>query len=476
MQTEGLRRHRFVLRYITLLGGETFSKVCVLLAFAYLARTLGPHEFGVVEFALSLTVFFVLGAETGLGTYCARVVEQSPERAPSLIARVIVLRTLLGVPAYAAIMAISLHYHLPGTRLVAIYGVLVLLTPFFTQWLFQGLRQMQWVAAGSVLRYGTFTALVFLLVRPRTDTRVVAIAEIGGALAAIFFNTYIIKCVLRVTLDWRGAWRGAIDLFREVWFLGVSDLSWAAMWYSPAVLTGWLASGQTERVAWLSAAIRIVMSLHTFVWLYFFNMVPNLAKELKDGLPGWRRLIHGSLSTSMWAACFVALGGTLFAPVLIAVVYGSQYGPTVMPFQIVIWMIPVAWFSGHFRFSLIAAGQQHLEFAASIISGLSTAALAYYGVVHFGNAGAAAALLLGGVINAVTAWGLTHRAIGGVRFGAAALPFVTSIALAVIAASAASFPARASVAIAVCVAYAAIAVTQSNWRLAWEGLVNNAVR
>ena len=68
MPAEGLSRRSFLVRYLTLFGGEAVSKICVLGAFAYLARTLGPRNFGISEFSLSVTVFFVLGTELGLGS------------------------------------------------------------------------------------------------------------------------------------------------------------------------------------------------------------------------------------------------------------------------------------------------------------------------------------------------------------------------------------------------------------------------
>ena len=41
MKIDGLKRHSFVVRYLTLFGGEGFSKLCAFGAFAYLARMLG---------------------------------------------------------------------------------------------------------------------------------------------------------------------------------------------------------------------------------------------------------------------------------------------------------------------------------------------------------------------------------------------------------------------------------------------------
>ena len=81
---DGLAQRSFVVRYLMLFGGEVGSKLCVLVAFAYLARALGPRDFGAIELALSTTIFFVLAAETGLGSYGARIVETNPERAGHL--------------------------------------------------------------------------------------------------------------------------------------------------------------------------------------------------------------------------------------------------------------------------------------------------------------------------------------------------------------------------------------------------------
>lgn len=472
MQIEGLKRHSFVVRYLVLFGGEGFSKLCAFGAFAYLARTLGPREFGIVELALSITVFFVLGAESGLGSYGARLIEQSPHLAPTLIPQVAILRALIGIPSYLVILFISSRYGMPGVGILGIYGALVLLTPFFTGWVFQGLRQMQWVAAGSALRYGTFAALAILLVRRGSDTRSVAVAEVCGGLALVVFNGVILGRVLRARLQWRGAVAGAVTMFKRAWFLGASDLAWALMWYSPTVITGWLAFGRVYEVAWIGGAVRMVMALHTFVWLYFFNMIPNLSKEIHEGVPGWRDLIHRSMAISMWIACLIALVGTLFAPVIVGATYGETYAGAVIPFQIAIWMIPVAWFSGHFRFSLVASGHQRLECAASATAGIVTGVSAYAGFHLAGSPGAAAALVFGGVVGAGLAALATWRVIGPVRLSTAAMPITTCAAAAVIAVALGRFADPTLSAIVAVLFYSGMFSREWNvtrLRLAWAG-------
>jgi O-antigen/teichoic acid export membrane protein len=469
VQPDGLRKRSFVIRYLTLFGGEAGSKVCVLLAFAYLARVLGPRDFGAIELALSMTIFFVLAAETGLGSLGARIVETEPHRAPELIARAGLLRAMLAVPAYAIVLALSVQR---GTPVLALYGLTILLTPFNTQWVFQGLRQMQWVAAGSLARYGTFALLVLVLVRPGSDTRIVAAAEVSGALALALFNTVLLSRVLNIRLEWRGAWPGAIDLLRRAWFLGASDLTWAAMWYSPTIILGWIEPGRTEHVAWLAASVRIVMALHAFVWLYFFNLVPNLSRELHEGLDHWRDLIHRSLSFSMWPACFLAAAGTLAAPIAMVLLFGQAYERAVLPFQIVIWMIPVAWLSGHFRFSLIVSGHQRLEFLASAAAGLVTVIAAVLAGRAYGAPGAAAALLAGGGLNALISGVMMRAVIGPVRLTMAAPAVITCLTSLLIGVAGTWVLGRIGGAVLAGTVFAC--VTASQWDIArlkraWEG-------
>jgi O-antigen/teichoic acid export membrane protein len=149
-----------------------------------------------------------------------------------------------------------------------------------------------------------------------------------------------------------------------------------------------------------------------FVTMYFFNVLPNLTRELADGLAAWRSFVHRSLQTSMWLAFAAALAGTLAAPSIVTSLYGDAFAASALPLQIVIWMIPMGWFSGNFRYSLIAAGHQRSEFIASAVTGLVTPLLAAVLVMRGQSAGAALALLLGGALYAALALVAVKRCIG----------------------------------------------------------------
>ncbi len=463
MLQTSLRHRSFAVRYLALFGGETFSKLSVMAAFAYLARVLIPADYGIIEQALAITVFFVLAVESGMGLYGARVVAAKPERVPQLVSQVMLLRTLLGVPAFALILAVAVHYRRVGLGILAINGVAILLTPFLTHWVFQGLRQMPWVAAGAVARNLTFVVLVLVLVRPGSDIRWVAVAEVGGIAALALVNAFLLHGRMRVRLDTRELVSGTRRLFGDTWYMGLSDLSWACLWFSPALVVGWVGTGGTEQVAWIGSAIRVVLGLHTFVYLYFFNLLPNLSSEFSVDPDRWRSLMRRSITTSLWPACLIALGGTLFAPVLIPAVFGAPFEAAVLPFQIAIWMIPAAWFNGHFRFSLIAVGQQWWEFLVSAATAVVTVAAGIILSRHYGSVGAACAFLLGGVTSTAFSALASHRYVAPVSILANAGPALvtTAVCLVVgagIAAVAGVWPAT----IVPCLLFVGLAARQDN--------------
>ena len=420
-------RGGFSKRYLTLFAGEVISKLCVFAAFAYLARVLGPNGFGLIELALSITLFFVMAVDGGLGSYGARVVSARPDEAPRVLGQIMAVRAAAAAIAYVPLLLGSIFYGLPGAGMLAVYGLVVFFVPLFNQWLFQGFRAMHFVAAGTTLRNIVFAAVVFAAVRPGADLRVVAIAEVAGAAALAAFSTIAARRVLRIYPDRRGLARGAVRMLRESWPLGASEVTWAALWYSPGIVLGLLST--TEEMAWLAGPLRIVLALHTFVWLYFFNLLPSLSRALATTDEDWRSLTQRSLRTSMWLACLVALSGTLFAPFIVKTVYGPEYGAAALPLQIVVWMIPLASFSGHFRYSLIAAGEQRWEFYALAATVVVTVSGAWALSPVLGASGAAISLVAGGAINGMLAWLAVARRIGALDAGSAVAGSVVSCLL-----------------------------------------------
>src|SRR5690349_1556589 len=112
-------------------AGELVNKVFVIAAFVWLAHTLDPAVYGDVEWALSLTMVFLLAADAGLTTWASARVAAEPQHAASLVAEVGALRLLLAAPAYLLLLVVATTYGGRAGTALAIYGLVLFFAPFF---------------------------------------------------------------------------------------------------------------------------------------------------------------------------------------------------------------------------------------------------------------------------------------------------------------------------------------------------------
>lgn len=365
----------FLARNFVLLGlGELVSKVCSFVAFAYLARVLGPGEFGQLEFALALIFFFTLLVDCGLGSYGAREIAKDESSLGRLAAHILVVRWLLGVIAFAILMVLLafLDKPWPVEKLILLYGLTLLAQPALLPWVFQGHDLMGYVALASATRWALFTAGVLMFVRGPETTWVVPVVE-GAAIVCVATYYFLIFSSHFGSLGKRIDYRYGFSLLRQALPIGASELVWALKIYFATVLLGIFVNG--PEVGWFAAAHRLVVSLHAFVWLYFFNLLPSISRGSQGSPEALGHLLRGSLQITAWIGVFIATVGTVLAKPILILVYGTQYESAVAVFQVLIWVIPLAVVSGHFRYTLIGYNKQGLEFIAAACGGALNVAL-----------------------------------------------------------------------------------------------------
>jgi O-antigen/teichoic acid export membrane protein len=406
-------------RLAAVFAGELLNKACVVAAFVWIARRLEPGAYGEVEWALSVTMVAALAADAGLSTWATARVAAAPEEAGDLVARVGWLRLALAGPTYALLLIVAAFHGGDAGAALALYGLLLFLTPAFLGYLFNGLFRSGWVALGQALRGFTFAAAVLLIVETGTPPYVVALAELAGALVLAVCNGVILRSFhLRVRLAASGQRLGA--LLAQSWTVAAGELTWGVHWYSGVVLLGYVAT--STETAWHAAALRLVMAAHTMVWLYLYVLLPNLARLVVIDARAWARALEQSLRLTAWIGCLVALLGTLAAATILTIVFGERFATAAPALQVLIWIIPIVWMGNHLNYSLVAAGYP----GKSYLAALSGAATAVIGTVltgaTLGSTGAAIALLAGAVTNALVAVALARGVLPRVGVGASVAP------------------------------------------------------
>jgi len=392
---------RLAINFIYLSAGELTAKLLTFASFSYLARTLGPRgDYGFLEFALAVMVFFTLPVDLGLGTYGAREIARNPRNAERLLHEVTGLRLLLAVCSMLAlgIFILLIQKSVKLKMLLALYGVSLLGGPFLLQWFFQAHDQMHWVALASIIRQTGFAVLTLLMCYTRAPLVYIGVIECFSVAVVAIFCVYVTRYKMGFAWPWPNLRVvGLLGNLREASPIGLTELAWAFMWYFCTVLLGFIFSDAS--LGWFGASHRVLMALHTFVWLYFFNLLPSISRCVSAPRRNLLDLMDRSIRFAAWMGVFAAALLTAAAPEVLTLIYGPSFRPASKSFWVLAWMLPVAMLSGHHRYILIAYNCQKRLLWCTTISAVAAVLFGFALVPIFGGPGAACALLIANVTN-----------------------------------------------------------------------------
>jgi O-antigen/teichoic acid export membrane protein len=400
---------RLASNYSLLVAGEALSKFFSFAAFMYLARILGPKNYGYLEFTLAIMVFFTLFVDMGTGPWGARQIPRDPKKIPETAASVVMLRLLMASVGFLLLFLFSraIAEELPR-KLLLIYGITLFAIPGFLQWVFQGLQTMRWVAWATVVRQFIFSFLIFVVVRRPQDLLDIGWIECVSVSAVVLFSIVIYR---RVVGSFQLQWNR--EKFRRGLFesapIGFSELSWAFIWYSATVILGLIVGGRS--LGWFGAAHRPIMAIHTFVFLYFYNLLPSIAQAMQESTEVLRKLLSRSLAISCWTSLFLGTMGTIFAQYLLTFIFGTQYENAIPTFRILIWVLVLMMISGHFSYTLVGWNLQRLHLISFLAALAASLFLSVLLIPRYEIIGAAIAIFGSLLVKGILSWHFVRRHI-----------------------------------------------------------------
>jgi len=390
---------RLALNFLFLSAGEFTAKLLTFASFSHMAKVLGPWYYGLLEFTLAVIVFFTVPVDLGLGAYGAREIARNPRDSERLLHEITGLRLLLALCSIFAlcVLIMTTHRGRDLKLLLMLYGMSLLGGPFLLQWFFQAHDRMQWVALASIVRQAGFAALVFLFCNSRTDVVRIGLFECFSVAGVSAFCVYVTSRKMNIRWAWPELHiHRLLSHLKEAWPIGLTELAWAFMWYFCTVLLGFIFSDAS--LGWFGASHRALMALHTFVWLYFFNLLPSISRCIY--LPNERllELMDCSVRFAAWVGLFAAATLMVVSPLLLTLIYGAAFVDGWHSFSVLVWMLPVAMLSGHHRYILLGYNQQRRLLYCTTAAAVAAVTLSFMLVPLYGGVGAAWALLLANVI------------------------------------------------------------------------------
>ena len=185
--------HKPVVRNAVALYGAQFATYALpLLSVPYLARVLGPENWGEVAFAQVVGIYISLVVDFGFNLSATRAVareREDPQRLSAILSGVTGAKALLSVVCLTAILLLNAVSPWSPARdsfvwLGALWGIAGGLRPL---WFFLGIERVQLVTTIDILLRGVATLALFVVVRSPEDAILVLILLfIGSAASATF--------------------------------------------------------------------------------------------------------------------------------------------------------------------------------------------------------------------------------------------------------------------------------------------------
>ena len=390
--------------YAILAAGQVIGKVAGFVAFAWLARALGPAEYGAVEYVVGLSFVFAAVVEGGFGTVAVRRVAHAPALLPRLAAQIPWARlvlALLSIPGMVLVAMVFGHRDVPVV-LVVLFALALLAVPWRQEWLLQARERMADAAWVQLVRAVVFALLVVWWVRDAGEMTWVGVAEVASALAA---TAYCFFAQHRYVVPFQpaAAREGLHGLIAEGMVVALGTIVFTVQQYVPLFLAPLLAG--TSATAWFAGAMRITSSLLVFSFLYHYSLYPAVTRALRRADGSLGTLLDASFRVTMWAGALAAVVLALVAGPVVRVTFGPAMAPAGSALAVLAWALPIALCSGHARWALAARGAQGSVLKAQIAGLLATIATSLAAGRAFGAPGLACASLVGVML----VWGVAHR-------------------------------------------------------------------
>lgn len=400
------RRSRLWRNLLALTGGQLASKLFGFLAFAYLARRLSPLGYGAVEYAAGLAFIAGMFVDAGLSPVGVRRIARDAQRVDAVSAEILSARCLLSIAAAALLgaSALALAPDPLTQRLILVFSVSLLAAPWSQLWLFQAVDRIAWTAGIQSVRMGVFLAAVLLLVRGPQDVLWAGVAEfaglsLAGTSALALQRRFVAPVYLRFRFD------RLRRLLREALPIAIANLVAVLTLFAPLLLAVNLEGAAAS--AYFAGAHRLFFALVTLSWIYHFNLFPVMARSRKTDQVELRRIVEASIRIVAWGGSAVALGLTLMAEPLLAMLFGSSFAAAATAFALLVWALPVKLLADHAGWLLIADGGERAVLSVRLVGLILAFAGGIPMVSVYGPLGGAGALLGA----AVSMWIGFHLAI-----------------------------------------------------------------
>lgn len=400
---------RLVQGFLVLAAGEGAARLFGVIGIFVLARAIGPTGFGVVAVGTAMAAWYGLAIDNGTQVSSTPDIARRPTEFSTIVSPILGLRITVAVGAMMIVSTASFVFARSSlnAEVYALFTLAFLAAAPNMRWLALGVDGARELAFANAL--GQLAVMSLYIAFVHSDENILRVPLIYACGELVFSLMVMLLLARRL----RGLVLPSIDLgsWLETCRRGAPLLVGAA---SRGVLLSFdllviaIALGP-EFAGYYGAAIRPVLLAGTIVGLFSLQFLAAYSASGTQARSLFRRALVSSVGLSL--SC--AVGLSVIAIPLVAVVFGSAFAPAATLMIILAWRIPSMALAGVYASSLVAAGKANWVMRSNLAGAAFNIPAVVVAVHFFGvNAAAVVSVIASTVIALVN-----HHA--AVRYGSA---------------------------------------------------------
>jgi len=338
---------------VRILAARGLSISLSLVAWALVARALGPSPLGMIQFLIAIFAYVAFIGDPGLTTLGTREYVQAPRPAKTVSS---VTGTRLLLATLTVLFCLVAAALIPGTSdqrlafIVLSVGQIAFAANF--KWVLRSQQRSSSLAVIEVAQAIAFLVTAVVLVHGPGDLVPAALVATVGP-----WTEAVLSFLLTAPRQWDMPHIGAetIGLLRRGLPLGVATLAIAIYYGVDTVLLGVFRT--SKEVGWYTSAYSLVLPWLTLASVVGWLAMPKLAELWVKDEGATPALLRDLSRGMLLIAVPLATGTTVFAPLLIRTIYGNSFAEAALPLSILIWSTVTVYANAPFGFLMLARRQ-----------------------------------------------------------------------------------------------------------------------
>lgn len=312
--------------------------VFMLTIWAYVARHLGPEQFGFLNYALSFVFLFQIFADLGLEPIVVQQLVKYEDKRDIILGSAFILKFVGGVLAVILIFICTALIDISSLERMVIRLISL-------QLIFDSARVVDYYFQSKVIsKYTVFCLLVALLV---SSAAYMIIIRLGLPLS-YFASIIVVEALIT-----------AIGLFIAYWYKKGKIISWKAnlgeiqslfkqAW--PLILTGFAVALYmridqimiesmlgSRYVGYYSSAVRISEAFYFIPLILSSTLFPAIVSAKNKEVGVYHKTVQRYLALLFWISFVICVFVAMSSKFIINTIYGPLYGPAADVLSIHIW-------------------------------------------------------------------------------------------------------------------------------------------